>query len=94
MMLVISSSPKRSRMAWKASAAGLAEVHVGQHAAELRGDRMPLELLDGLLQRADERRARLHQQRQQIQQERHAAFDLAEPPIVPGPPVAAAAARR
>ena len=66
MMLVISSSARRSRIACEGLDAGLAQVHVGQHAAELLGDGMAVELLDRLPQGVEERRAGLHQQRQQV----------------------------
>ena len=92
MMLVISSSASRSRMRREGLGPGLAQVHVGQHAAELLGHRMPCEFLDRLRQRAQERRAGLHQQRQQIEQERHAPLDRLQPRGgLPGQPAAAAA---
>ena len=74
-MLVISSSASRSRSDWKASMRRLAQAHVGQHAAELFGHRMAAELFDRLPQGTQERRAGLHQQREQVQQKGHAAFD-------------------
>ena len=57
----------------------LSQVHVRKHAAEFLGDRMPLEFLDCLGHGAEQGRAGLHQERQQIEQEGDATLDQPEP---------------